>query len=433
MKKLMLLFAVALSINAAAQIPSYIPANGLVGWWPFNGNANDESGNGNDGTVYSAVLCPDRFNQPSSAYYFGGNNQQIRCSNDTMLTNHNELTASAWFNVKNRPSGWDQNVIISNIGTWNASGGFELLTGNPTATYIAGMFRNPTYQDQPLSTNTLISIDSSIWYHVVYTLHYNSGIDSTLSSIYINGNLITEQYFPLAISWSAITPFMIGVNIDSIGWQRAFKGMIDDVGIWNRALSPSEIQTMYGGCNLVLTIQPTDESVIEGNDVQFTTSANNTAALFQWQSDNGSGFTDLSNGGQYSGVNNDTLTVIGATTSNDNESFRCIVSAGSCADTSGSALLNVQPNSIDELSSENDFNIYPIPADEIIQIHLGALNNNLTTLSIYNQLGQLVKTKAELNGNLIIDVSALPDGFYFIKLNDDKSFIRIEKVAVIHK
>jgi hypothetical protein len=34
-----------------AQVPSYVPTNGLVGWWPFNGNANDESGNGNNGTV----------------------------------------------------------------------------------------------------------------------------------------------------------------------------------------------------------------------------------------------------------------------------------------------------------------------------------------------------------------------------------------------
>ena len=51
-----------LSFGAFAQtIPSYVPTNGLVGWWPFNGNANDESGNGNHGTVNGAALTSDRF------------------------------------------------------------------------------------------------------------------------------------------------------------------------------------------------------------------------------------------------------------------------------------------------------------------------------------------------------------------------------------
>ena len=50
MKKLLtILFAVALGLNLSAQVPDYVPTDGLVAWYPFNGNANDESGNGNDG------------------------------------------------------------------------------------------------------------------------------------------------------------------------------------------------------------------------------------------------------------------------------------------------------------------------------------------------------------------------------------------------
>ena len=49
-----------------------IPSNGLVGWWPFNGNANDESGNGNNGTVNGASLTTDRFGNLSNAYLFDG-------------------------------------------------------------------------------------------------------------------------------------------------------------------------------------------------------------------------------------------------------------------------------------------------------------------------------------------------------------------------
>jgi hypothetical protein len=56
MKHLLTLTLLCFGLLAQAQIPSYVPTNGLVGWWPFNGNANDESGNGNHGTVNGATL-----------------------------------------------------------------------------------------------------------------------------------------------------------------------------------------------------------------------------------------------------------------------------------------------------------------------------------------------------------------------------------------
>jgi hypothetical protein len=63
---------------STAQIPSYVPTNGLVGWWPFNGNANDESGNGNNGTVNGATLASDRNDLSNSSYLTNSNNQYIK-------------------------------------------------------------------------------------------------------------------------------------------------------------------------------------------------------------------------------------------------------------------------------------------------------------------------------------------------------------------
>ena len=63
------------AFTMAQIVPNYVPTNGLVGWWPFNGNANDESGNGNNGTVYGAMLTNDRFGNLNSAYSF--NNSKI--------------------------------------------------------------------------------------------------------------------------------------------------------------------------------------------------------------------------------------------------------------------------------------------------------------------------------------------------------------------
>jgi hypothetical protein len=75
MKTLLLTAMTTLGITAAStaqNVPSYVPTDGLVGWWPFNGNANDESGNGNNGNAIGVTLTTDRFGLTNSAYFFNG-------------------------------------------------------------------------------------------------------------------------------------------------------------------------------------------------------------------------------------------------------------------------------------------------------------------------------------------------------------------------
>jgi hypothetical protein len=98
MKKHLLILATALlSISTFAQIPTYVPANGLVGWWPFNGNANDESGNGNNGTVNGATLTTDRFGNANSAYDFDGVSNYIDCGPlNAIPSTVQDITQNAW-------------------------------------------------------------------------------------------------------------------------------------------------------------------------------------------------------------------------------------------------------------------------------------------------------------------------------------------------
>ena len=65
----------ALALQVQAQ--SFI-TNGLVAYYPFNGNANDESGNGYNGTVHRALLAADRFGRPASCFNFNGRNNYIQ-------------------------------------------------------------------------------------------------------------------------------------------------------------------------------------------------------------------------------------------------------------------------------------------------------------------------------------------------------------------
>ncbi len=56
-----LAFIFAITFNVYGQVPDYVPSDGLVAWYPFNGNANDESGNGNDGVPENVTLESDRY------------------------------------------------------------------------------------------------------------------------------------------------------------------------------------------------------------------------------------------------------------------------------------------------------------------------------------------------------------------------------------
>src|SRR5438477_5279250 len=99
--KLFLLIFLSVNIHAFAQsnIPDYIPADGLVGWWPFNGNANDNSGQANNGTVAGAVLTADRFGNPGAAYSFNGIDSKIDVA-DAASLRCRKLTLSAWIKYK---------------------------------------------------------------------------------------------------------------------------------------------------------------------------------------------------------------------------------------------------------------------------------------------------------------------------------------------
>ena len=75
---LFLLMAVALTSQALfAQVPSYVPTNGLVVYYPFTGNANEQFVNSNNGIINGATLTTDRNGNANSAYNFNGTNSYI--------------------------------------------------------------------------------------------------------------------------------------------------------------------------------------------------------------------------------------------------------------------------------------------------------------------------------------------------------------------
>jgi microcystin-dependent protein len=82
------------TFNVPKLIDPYVPRDGLVAWWPFNGNANDEWVRGYNATVYGPVLTTDRFSTPNAAYTFDGVNDYMV----VQLLQHRSYTIAAWAN-----------------------------------------------------------------------------------------------------------------------------------------------------------------------------------------------------------------------------------------------------------------------------------------------------------------------------------------------
>ena len=228
--------------------PSYVPLNGLKAWYSFSGNALDSSGSNLNGYVVGATLTKDRFGKSNSAYNFA-DNQFITIPNSSSL-NHYPLTVSLWYNASTYPTGGECNIFSKYASaSWN---GFQILYGDNTRVDNNGKIENNGfgtqswyvrnisnkcigYYNEPAFLQSNISINK--WYHYVFVL------DETGGKIYVDGNLIsTHKWTGTAGPSSNNYLWKIG---GQYGGSKFFNGIIDDIGIWNRPLTESEIKNLY--------------------------------------------------------------------------------------------------------------------------------------------------------------------------------------------
>jgi hypothetical protein len=186
-KKNLLLTAVAMLGLAAAtmaQVPNYVPTDGLVGWWPFNGNANDESGNGINGTVNGATLTIDRDGHPNSAYEFNGNSAYISLESPFFngSTSVSAFTYFAEFNINQLPSSGTDYSISHKEGFWRTIG----LGIKDDGTLLFGASQ-PNPQGYLSVLSPANTINPNQWYCVVVTF------ENSILNLYIDGLLISSS------------------------------------------------------------------------------------------------------------------------------------------------------------------------------------------------------------------------------------------------
>ena len=230
MKTLITLLFLLLSTISFAQIPSYVPTNGLVGWWPFNGNANDESGNGNNGTVNGATLTVDRNGNSNTAYYFSGLgcSTYIACNINTSSI-INGVSIGFW--VQRNGPGCISPRIMKFYAPSDGPGthvfGWPNNSNNPSMAFVTSTILSPFYQYNNISNST--------WAHIIFTN------DGTTAKLYQDGLLISSHNSTGIVTLAGNANFGRMTNPAN----DAFNGSLDDIGIWNRALTECEIKDLY--------------------------------------------------------------------------------------------------------------------------------------------------------------------------------------------
>ena len=208
--------------------------DGLVAYYPFDGNANDASGNGNNGVVHGATLTADRFGNANGAYYFDGSSYIDAPNSSALYAICRTVSVSAWI----KPEAWypgdgyisfDKWLSVLNKGYNDRQFGIQIESDYGTKWL---------FSDNACigSVSQLPTLDT--WSHVVIT------DDGVIMTAWLNGQSIgtasSSGYLPQ-------TTESLYIGMDRPAGLEYFIGAMDDIRIYNRALSAAEVKALYDG------------------------------------------------------------------------------------------------------------------------------------------------------------------------------------------
>jgi len=215
---------------------------GLLAYYPFNGNANDESGNGNNGTpMNGAFFTTDIIGRPNKAAGFDGVNDYIIVQDNGKL-NSNELTVSmlVYFNSINRRHTFLNRVNFSNASAsiWGIG---QSYAGSNSFDFAVSPASGDCATPYVSSADNLVSItevmQANRWYHVLVTFKDGE------QKLYVNGVFSASKKRDFNNLKNCTTSnLLIG------GWWQndiiSIDGKIDEVRIYNRAITSCEIEDL---------------------------------------------------------------------------------------------------------------------------------------------------------------------------------------------
>ena len=451
-KQILILTTAILSLTAFAQVPSYVPANGLVGYWPFTGDASDSSGNNLNGTVVDALLTADRNSVLSSAYDFDFASASFGTQNDEIyipynpLMNVNFISVSLWLYPRSYfwtgDAGNPNSTILNRFQyTYsNPSGGAWGISFNQTS--VSGSIVGPTggaggaaaISNTPLTLNT--------WHHIVMTY------DGTNVKLYVDGSLSGIQNHTAAMNIAGNSGISIGESNQANGYWTHTDGKIDDIGMWNRALTACEIQNLYSSqLNSTFVSAGIDESICNGDQVTLSASGSQN---YSWNN----GVVD---GAPFSPTNTieyivtadsagcqsaDTLTVfvnqptnstlnetaldsftLNGQTYNQSGTYTQVIPNAAGCDSTITLNLSLDFTVLQEL--ENSFTISPNPATDELTITTNSLLNE--NYLLFDPQGRKVLSGTLTGSTTLLDLSKFARGNYLLQIGEKRTSLKLIK------
>lgn len=328
----LMLFVIFGLVSSKAQIPSHVPTTNLIGYWPLNGNAQNQASGSHHGTVVNAVPTTNRFGQSGSAYELNGINAYLTLPASVMSQVSGAYTAAIWLFL-------DTTFVHRGVG-------YELMADRDQSTWLYRFrmgygydnapvhFRDSSYFDRIVSGNFVPRIAAPAplvdgWTHFAFVYHPES--NGTMMA-YINGVLANRLTNVGTVSGNR------QINVGRALWPGSgsaggayVKGKVDDIGVWNRALNELEVMQLATSCAVNFTSMPSPQSSPPGGTVQFGFTGQRFRQ-FQWQMDttNSSNFFPIFNNAHFQGVDSNVLVVSNIPASFNRARFRCVFNDSIC-------------------------------------------------------------------------------------------------------
>lgn len=417
---LMVMLLSGIKLNGQV-LPQYVPAADLSVFYPLDGTGNDLSANGMHATTFGVVAVSNRHGEAGKALQFNGTNTSYLMtqnpSSQMLDAGTGSFSISVWF----RTNATGVRTLVNKrqmSGTTNLQGYSLFLDNGKVKFHLADANQANTL------VNCTTSYNDNEWHHVVAIRN------AATAKVYIYVDNILEYMANdnSGSSLSASADLYAGrwLNYNSYG----FSGALDDMGIWKRALTLMEIEDLFRACSDSIQQQPVNQSVVPGQAAAFSLAYSMANAEYQWQSDNGFGFMDLSDAGQYQGVNTASLTIHNVHAGNFNQLFRCIVKGSGCVDTTQTAMLTLDVSGVGEGNQFAHIDFAPNPTTNgYVTLRYKDLTQ-IRRIEIITISGEVMKRLAYeqfIDGLVLVNERA---GVYLIRLQHVNGSHLVKRVVV---
>jgi|GEM_PF-5446335 len=232
------LFGLSLLVDAAVNkeffyVTAEMLNDGLVAYYPFNSNTNDESGNALNGVNHGATYCPDRFLNPNSAAHFNGSSY-VFIPPSGLLDINASISVSCWINMPILSDGWF---------VWRGS---TLSARDPYCFGISSQnlhYRRDVYNNSEVGQTISYLLPTDFinnWHHVVCTYDHDYGIYLLI----IDGQQqASASYTPVNVDYNTTGHWNCLGAVDN--GDQYYIGLLDDVRIYDRVLTPAEIDLLF--------------------------------------------------------------------------------------------------------------------------------------------------------------------------------------------